>query len=517
MKADKTFWPTNSPWYRYGVALLATAAATVVSHALTPVLGTDAPIIIYPLGVLAGAYVGGVGPGLLVTVLGALLSAHIFLPPAGLGVGLIQDQIRLSVFLFLGILISLLAETLRRSEQRGAAGAQALQESEERMRMAAEAAEVGTWFWDAHRDALGWSDKVRELLALPEGVDVTRAVFLGAVDPADRARVEAAYDGALASHNDYDVEFRVRQPDGSCRWVLAKGRGLYSKSGEPIGMHGVVMDVTERRQIMQQLQMLNDTLEQQVVERTAVARQRTEQIKILALELSQAEQRERRRLAEVLHDHLQQLLVGARFNVSILQGQLHDKEQISSVQQIEDLILQSIEATRTLTAELSPPILQKEGFVAALHWLAGWMQEKHGLHMDIQADDQAEPASEEVAVVLFRSVRELLFNVVKHAKVDRARVVARRPDDGHVEILVEDDGAGFDPAATPVQDSSGGFGLANVEERLELIDGQFDLHSAPGQGTRVRLLVPVSAGGDGHDADPSPSVALSQTHAHVDH
>lgn len=490
-------------WYQYGFAVLATAVVTGISFALTPLLGTDAPIVLYPLSVLASALLGGTGPALVSTALGALLSAHLFLPPAGISVGQLEDQIRLSIFVFLGVMVSLLAEALRRSRRRGQAGAKALRESEDRMRMATEAAGLGAWYWDAERDEVRWNSNVQKLLGLPPQTPVSRGAFLDAVHVDDRARVEAARATALRTHSDYDVEFRSVWPDGTVRWMMAKGRGIYDDLGRLVGMHGVMMDITQRKQVLEELRVLASTLEQRVAERTDVARQRTEQVRKLARELTQAEHRERRRLAEVLHDHLQQLLVGARFGASSLREQLHDAEQLGLLQQIEDLILQSIESTRTLTVELSPPVLHTEGLIAALRWLGDWMRDKHGLQVDVRVDGHVDPPAEDIAVPLFQSVRELLFNVAKHARVDRAKVAVDRPGEGCLRIVVEDAGAGFDPSVQGRNGASGsGFGLNSVRERMQLLDGQFNLHSIPGQGTRVTLRVPLRVGRVGATASP---------------
>ncbi len=236
-----------------------------------------------------------------------------------------------------------------------------------------------------------------------------------------------------------------------------------------------------------------DTLQEEIVRREqaeAVLRQRGEQLQKMAAELTLAEQRERRRLAEVLHDNLQQLLAGAKFRLDILmrraEGQVrHDAGEV------RDLLEESIECSRSLTGELSPPILHQGGLGPALAWLSEWMRKKHDLDVGVQTEEDAEPRAEGVKILLFQSARELLFNAVKHAGVDKAHVRLRRAD-GQIELTVSDEGVGFDPAAAAAWEARthGGFGLVSIRERLTLLGGVLDIDSAPGRGSRVTMRVP---------------------------
>jgi signal transduction histidine kinase len=254
-----------------------------------------------------------------------------------------------------------------------------------------------------------------------------------------------------------------------------------------------------RQQAEGQLRELNETLEQRVAERTAVAEQRAQQLRAMAAELSQTEQRERRRLARMLHDDLQQLLAASKFHAGALQGRLTDDALRKRLAKVIDLLDESIKTSRSLTIDLSPPILYDSGLPAALSWLACWMQNKHGLRVEVRADEAANPQAEEIRVCLFQSARELLFNITKHAAVKRASIELHRSSDGQVQLIVRDDGAGFDPAQRQGA-SAGGLGLFGIRERLELLGGRMEIDSAPGAGTRVTLTAPPTAperGGDG--------------------
>lgn len=281
--------------------------------------------------------------------------------------------------------------------------------------------------------------------------------------------------------------------DGRQAWVAWANKPLHRPDGQVEDVLCIGIDITDRKRTEEQLQALNQTLEQRVAERTAVAERRTAQLRALASELTHVEQRERRRLAEILHDHLQQLLVAAKLNLGLLHGQIDEGEPRQVVRQVEELLNESIHAARSLTVELSPPILYDSGLVAALRWLARQMQAKHGLRVSVDADESAAPAAEDIRVLLFQSVREALFNVVKHACTDEALVTIERCGDRQVCVRVRDFGAGFDPSAAQQHaDLAGGMGLFSIQERLSLVGGRLEVASAPGQGTTITMLAPLA-------------------------
>jgi len=216
--------------------------------------------------------------------------------------------------------------------------------------------------------------------------------------------------------------------------------------------------------------------------------QRAEQLRALATELATAEQRERRRLAEILHDQLQQTLVGAKYQVEVVKAQTTAKTVRVAMDRLSEILNESIKTSRSLTAELGLPILHQKNLAGALKWLAGRMQERHGLQVAVDADAFAEPLSDDVRAFLFDSVRELLFNVVKHAGVNEAQVrLFRQAEDIRVEV--SDAGCGFD--ADRLQKRTADFGLFSIRERFGILGGHLEVNSAPSQGTRIALVTPV--------------------------
>jgi PAS domain S-box-containing protein len=254
--------------------------------------------------------------------------------------------------------------------------------------------------------------------------------------------------------------------------------------GEPMALV-TMQDITQRKHMEEALQAARAELEVRVGERTV-------QLRALAAELTQSEERERRRIAQILHDDLQQLLVAARLRLEAVRERKEAGVVVDYLLQIEKLIGESNEIARGLSHELSPTVLHEHGLLAGLQWLGRWMHEKHGLMVRVGTGTSVEALEHDVKVLLFQSVRELLFNVIKHAGVKRASVRMSAGKGGAIEILVSDRGRGIDPVqAREGRNASMGFGLFGIRERLAFVGGRMEVESKPGGGARFRLVVPL--------------------------
>jgi signal transduction histidine kinase len=248
-----------------------------------------------------------------------------------------------------------------------------------------------------------------------------------------------------------------------------------------------------RNELVEELRTLTETLEERVEERTQQLQKRRAQLSAVASALTVAEQRERERIAQILHDDLQQLLHALQMRVVMFEEELGDAvddEIRKSLAELESLNEQALTVARSLTVELSPPVLEGEGLAEAFAWLALHMETVYGLHVEFDAEEKVEPANTDLRELAFQMVRELLFNVVKHAQVDEARLTLQRRD-GQCSLTVADEGRGFDPSILDAADpDAAGYGLHNIRERLGLFDGTLSVNTTPGAGTRVTLRMP---------------------------
>jgi len=424
-------------------------------------------------------------------------------------------------------LINAIAQRLGRLAERKQAES-ALRASDDRHRAMLKTVMSGFWLADLQGRLLEVNDaycgmsgySAQELLAM-------RIFDLEAAETTDET---AGHILALKAQGENRFESRHRRKDGSTYDVEISVQYLPIEDGRFLGF---LRDISDRKRAEQQierarndavreknrleaitlalsgtqaalrdanvdllvaneaLRLNNETLEARVATRTADLAHRTSQLQALARDLAQAEERERQRIAQVIHDQLQQLLSVARIKLGMAVGQVPAESNQQSLGEVDDLIAESLEITRSLTAELSPAILYRSGLGAALRWLGRSYGARFALTIAVDAEEDVD-VEEEVRVTLFRSVRELLFNVVKHARVTSARVRLERGADGGVRIVVSDDGVGFDPEAVRAREGTdGSFGLFSLRERLEQLGGRLEVESAPGGGASFTIVAPL--------------------------
>ena len=271
------------------------------------------------------------------------------------------------------------------------------------------------------------------------------------------------------------MEIRYIRQDGWIGWGRQSISLVREAGGKPQFAIALFEDITERRESDEKIRTYQ------------------EQLQSLASELSLTEERERRRLATVLHDHIAQLLMVAKGKFEKMQESTLYRSLAKPMEEIRRLIEESIRYTRSLVFELSPPILYDLGFEPAMEWLAEHMQQQYGLAVEVEDDDHPKPLDNEARVLLFRAVRELLFNVLKHAQASCARVRLRR-DGEQLRVIVEDNGVGFAPDKLGASSAKmEGFGLFSIRERLNYFGGRMEIESIPGQVTRVILTIPLQS------------------------
>ncbi|MET0208921.1 MAG: PAS domain-containing sensor histidine kinase, partial [Burkholderiaceae bacterium] len=384
----------------------------------------------------------------------------------------------------------------------------ALADSERRLQLVLHAAQQSIWEWDIRNDTIAWSAAIGALTGISaDRFDGSRAGLLQMTHPDDRPVLDAALDHALAGHP-FRTECRIVRSNGHVRWIASHGQVLRDAKGTPLRLIGTVADVTQRRNSEMALREARYGLERRVRERTeelaranallqgevAERRAAEDRVRRLLARLVGAVEEERRRIARELHDTFGQQLSLLVLQLSTLRRNRElpptAVEQanalISSAQQLDD-------ALDRLEYELRPPALDELGLEAAIvnhvqSWSAGTGVEVRldvgGLH-----DLRLPPV---VETTIYRVVQEALANVRRHAQATTVRLATERSGT-ELHITIDDDGRGFDVAALARERRfPRGLGLTGMRERAALVAGEIEITSEIGQGTNLRLLVPVN-------------------------
>ncbi len=219
--------------------------------------------------------------------------------------------------------------------------------------------------------------------------------------------------------------------------------------------------------------------------------QNVEQLRKLTAKLTQTDECERKRMAMILHDQLQQILVAATIKVGLIDRLAPEKDFAQSIREVCKLLDTILAVSRSVTTDLFPPIMLDAGLIPSLRWLADEMCEKHGLLVDVSGDKSIN-VQEPIRLLIFQSVRELLCNIVKHAKTTSAEVDLGLVDAALLRVVVTDHGVGFSHDILAARFSSEGLGLFSLRERLAFVGGTLEVANSPRQGAQVSITVPIN-------------------------
>ena len=272
------------------------------------------------------------------------------------------------------------------------------------------------------------------------------------------------------------MEKRYIRKNREIVWVNLTVSLLRDETGEPRWFVSVIEDITERRKVEEQLQTYQQRL------------------KALASQLTIAEERERRRIAADLHDHVQQSLAAARLQLAAARKPTPRVKLTAALDDVSESLRDALQEARHLVFDLSSPSMNEIGLGAAVsEWLREHVEKRHGLKTEFADACGDVSMDDDIRAMLFRSVRELLANVVKHARANRVRVDLSQ-EDAYLRITVWDDGIGFDPeTVSGMIGHEGGFGLFSVRERMSDLGGALEIVSEPGNGCQAILTAPLKA------------------------
>ena len=340
-----------------------------------------------------------------------------------------------------------------------------LRTSEEGMSLAAIAAKLRFWVWDIPRDEVratesDWSSG-NWYSAHPVHFDD----FMDIVHPDDRASVGRAIRGALEGDGQYETEYRVMMPDTTVRWVAGRGRVEFDQNGKPKQLRAISIDITERRRGEDEARDLNGRL-------------------------ITAHEDERTRLAHALHDDVTQRLALLAIDAGQKEKGLGDTVAALAMRSIRHDLVQLSEDVHALSYALHPAILEDLGLIEALRAECARFGAMEGILTRFRATCNVDEPARALSLCLYRVAQEALRNVARHSGASSVEAELRTTGN-KLELVVEDNGVGFDPTRKQARPS---LGLAGMRQRLFLVDGELLINSAPGNGTIILARAPLTRG-----------------------
>lgn len=369
-------------------------------------------------------------------------------------------------------LVPTVEREVRESKRRAAARCAALQQrqSEERLRLAIDLAQLGTFDWDLVHQRIDGDARLLQILGLPPGTPLgALGEALQHVHPEDRARIEVMTHTPEESAR-HTQQYRVVRPNGQVRWVASRTHVEKDGQGNPVRILGVLQDIHDLKIAEQEL------------------RASSERLQHLSRQLLSAQETERRRIARELHDEIGQ---GLTATIISLQMALQNPLPSNVVHDLQDslkLLETTLQQARNMSVDLRPAMLDDLGLASALQWYLDRVARRAGFRTRLKADGLPARLPVELATVCFRVVQEALTNIVRHAQASLVEVeVTTAGQELHLQVC--DNGVGFDAAAARQRVQRGGsLGLLSMEERVTLAGGIFMLDSRPTNGTRILAI-----------------------------
>ncbi len=363
------------------------------------------------------------------------------------------------------------AELLERQRTLGA-----LRESDRQLNLALEAGRIGLWSWIIGSDAMQFSTRWKAQVGY-EDHEITPAAreLESRCHPEDLAALRETLARYLAAPwPDYTAEYRLRHKDGSWRWFMLHAAFEADEKGRPFRMVGTQIDITALKQHQAELTAASTRLQQ------------------LSRRLLDVQERERRHLARELHDEIGQVLTVAKIHLQSAALGPQAENVAAKIREPLALLDRLLAQVRSLSLDLRPPLLDDLGLVPALHWLFQQQGGGAGPHVHLFTDPALSRFDPTLETACYRIAQEALTNALRHSRAKNINVTLSA-NEQHLRLVVEDDGVGFDPAAARDRAERGGsLGVLGMHERASLVGGSLSLLSAPGRGTMIDAVFPLS-------------------------
>jgi PAS domain S-box-containing protein len=352
---------------------------------------------------------------------------------------------------------------------------QALRVSEQRFRELAENIREVFWLSDPENTQMFyvspayetvWGRSCSSLYLAPKS-------WLEAVHLEDKRQVLAAV-GSQPCREPHDFTYRIVRPDGSIRWIRDRGFPVRNECGEVVRFAGLADDITETKQAEQALQRAS------------------RQLRNLSRRRVQVEEEERRHLARELHDHVGQLITAGSLNLQLLRSTRGRRATTGKLDETIAIFDQVLQQVRQISFDIRPPVLDDIGLAPAMRWMFDDATNRAGLASEFFADPNLKRGDVESETSCYRVAQEAVLNVVRHAHARKVWMELRNEGDA-LQLIVRDDGIGFDVAAAGKRVGRDRLGLVGMHERATALGGKFECESTPDRGTEVRAFFPVSS------------------------
>jgi PAS domain S-box-containing protein len=304
-------------------------------------------------------------------------------------------------------------------------------------------------------------------------------LWYGHIHPEDRERVWRADRDSAEAGERFFAEYRFRTKAGDWVWMRDEATPVKADDGRVLYWRGVMLDVTEQK-----------TAEENRRHSLEALRRTVQQRRELAKRLEHAQEEERRRIAQDIHDDPIQVMSAVDMRLQLL-ASAPERASIEELVSLEEQVRGAIERLRHLLFELRPVTLDRQGLIPALQVYLDRTAAAEGWTAEL-VDQLGDDPVPDLRAAVYRIAQEAVTNARKHASAGAVTVTVRRRDGG-IEVEVRDDGIGFDPAGA-LEPRPGHLGLSTIVERTELVGGRCQVRSAPGEGAELSVWLPEGDG-----------------------